>query len=88
MKKKAIITEYLPLLLIALAVLTIAGFTSCKQNTNPEITIVDLTESLTYLASDSLQGRLPGSEGGILAGNYIWRQRYPAVSQLQLFCAA
>jgi len=56
---------------IALAVLTIAGFTSCKQNTNPEITIVDLTESLTFLASDSLQGRLPGSEGGILAGNYI-----------------
>ncbi len=56
---------------IALAIFTIAGFTSCKQNTNPEITVVDLTESLTYLASDSLQGRLPGSEGGILAGNYI-----------------
>jgi hypothetical protein len=58
-------------LYIALAILTIAGLTSCKQNTNPEITVVDLTESLTYLASDSLQGRLPGSEGGILSGNYI-----------------
>ena len=56
---------------IALAIFTIAGFTSCKQNTDPEITVVDLTESLTYLASDSLQGRLPGTEGGILAGNYI-----------------
>ncbi len=56
---------------IALVILSIAGFTSCKQKTNPEITVIDLTESLTYLASDSLQGRSPGSEGGILAGNYI-----------------
>ena len=53
------------------AAIVIIAFTSCKTSTNPEITIVDLTESLTYLASDSLQGRLPGSEGGKLAGNYI-----------------
>ncbi len=56
---------------LALATVAIAGFTSCKQNTNQEITVVDLTESLAYLASDSLQGRLPGSPGGILAGEYI-----------------
>ncbi|MEN8124376.1 MAG: M20/M25/M40 family metallo-hydrolase [Bacteroidota bacterium] len=56
---------------LAIATVVLAGFTSCKQNTDPEITTTDLTESLTYLASDSLQGRLPGSPGGILAGEYI-----------------
>lgn len=57
---------------IAIVFIAILGFVSCKQNTtNPEITVVDLQESLTYLASDSLQGRLPGSPGGILAGEYI-----------------
>ncbi|NOQ91412.1 MAG: hypothetical protein GQ552_01690, partial [Flavobacteriaceae bacterium] len=57
---------------IAIVFVAVLGFVSCKQNTtNPEITIVDLQESLTYLASDSLQGRLPGSPGGILAGEYI-----------------
>ncbi len=42
-----------------------------KQKSNPEITVEDLRESLTYLASDKLQGRLPGSEGGKAAGNYV-----------------
>jgi hypothetical protein len=54
---------------LAIGVLISLG--SCKPKTNPEITTVDLRESLGYLASDSLQGRLPGSEGDILAGNYI-----------------
>ena len=54
---------------LVIAVLISLG--SCKPSTNPEITTADLKESLSYLASDSLQGRLPGSEGGMLAGNYI-----------------
>ena len=57
---------------IAVVFVVILSFTSCKQSTtNPEITTIDLQESLFYLASDSLQGRLPGSPGGILAGEYI-----------------
>lgn len=58
-------------LYIAIVAIAVIGLTSCKQNTNSDITVVDLTKSLTYLASDSLQGRLPGSPGGILAGEYI-----------------
>ncbi|MEN8247303.1 MAG: M28 family peptidase [Bacteroidota bacterium] len=50
------------------------SFSACKPETNPEITVEDLKASLTYLASDSLQGRLPGSEGGQLAGDFIAEQ--------------
>ena len=56
---------------VALAIGVIAGLSSCGPKSNPEITTIDLKESLSYLASDSLQGRLPGSEGGMLAGDYI-----------------
>ncbi|HUH28576.1 M20/M25/M40 family metallo-hydrolase [Gelidibacter sp.] len=44
---------------------------ACKSDFNPEITVEDLTKTVTYLASDELEGRLPGSQGGVLAGNYI-----------------
>ena len=44
---------------------------ACKPGTNPEITTDDLKESLTYLASDELEGRLPGSNGGKLAAEYV-----------------
>ena len=44
---------------------------ACKSGTNPEITTDDLKESLTYLASDELEGRLPGSNGGKLAAEYV-----------------
>lgn len=53
----------------ALGILLIIS--SCKPKTNPEITTDDLKESLTYLASDELQGRLPGSEGGMKAAEFI-----------------
>ncbi|MEN8139336.1 MAG: M20/M25/M40 family metallo-hydrolase [Bacteroidota bacterium] len=39
--------------------------------TNPEITVTDLSEYINVLASDSLSGRLPGTPGGIKAGDYI-----------------
>lgn len=50
------------------AIIVIGAF---KQKSNPDITVAELKESLTYLASEALEGRLPGSEGGNLAGNYI-----------------
>ena len=40
-----------------------------------EITVPELNEHITYLASDELRGRKPGSEGGILAAKYI-RQKF------------
>ncbi len=42
-----------------------------KKKSNPDITVNDLKESLTYLASENLEGRLPGTDGGKAAGNYI-----------------
>ena len=46
---------------------------SCDNTpkTNPEITINDLSEYINVLASDSLEGRLPGASGGGKAGDYI-----------------
>ena len=44
---------------------------SCGQKFNPEITIEDISENIEYLASDSLKGRKPGKEGGLLAAQYI-----------------
>lgn len=63
------ILKYSTICLLAIGALL--SFGACKNKSNPEITVEDLTESLTYLASDALEGRLPGSEGGKLAGNYI-----------------
>jgi len=44
---------------------------SCGQKYNPEITVEDLKGSIEYLASDSLKGRKPGKEGGLLASQFI-----------------
>ena len=44
---------------------------SCGQKFNPEITVEDLTENIEFLASDSLKGRKPGKEGGLLAAQFI-----------------
>ncbi len=44
---------------------------SCGKKYNPEITVKDLRESVEYLASDSLKGRKPGKEGGLLAAKFI-----------------
>lgn len=44
---------------------------SCGQKYNPEITVDDLRENIEYLADDSLKGRKPGKEGGLLAAQFI-----------------
>ena len=44
---------------------------SCKHASNPEITAEELKVHISYLASDSLKGREPGTEGDRLAAEYI-----------------
>ncbi len=44
---------------------------SCGQKYNPEITVEDIRANVEYLASDSLKGRKPGKEGGLLAAQFI-----------------
>ncbi|TAJ11417.1 M28 family peptidase [Marinilabiliaceae bacterium JC017] len=44
---------------------------SCQKNYNPGITQNELQKHITYLASDSLQGRKPGTLGDSLAADYI-----------------
>ncbi len=56
---------YLIVFLISLSLSTLA------QKKNPEITQSELKEYITYLASDELKGRKPGTQGAELAANYI-----------------
>ncbi|MGM0464179.1 MAG: M20/M25/M40 family metallo-hydrolase [Bacteroidota bacterium] len=46
---------------------------SCNSGNidNPEITIPELQEHINYLASDELEGRLPGTEGDNKSAGYI-----------------
>lgn len=46
---------------------------SCQSNKldEPEITVAELQDHINYLASDELQGRLPGTEGDIKSAEYI-----------------
>lgn len=57
------------------SILTISAFLliGCqpKVKRNPTITAQEIYDHIAYLASDSVQGRYPGAEGGILSGNYI-----------------
>ncbi|MEN8157216.1 MAG: M28 family peptidase [Bacteroidota bacterium] len=55
----------------AMALLMLAA--SCTQSgiDNPEITQEELHEHISFLASDSLKGRLPGTEEGRIAAEYI-----------------
>ncbi len=52
------------------AILSFAVFAQDTSD-NPEITIEELQAHIKYLASDELEGRLAGSEGGKLAAEYI-----------------
>ncbi len=42
-----------------------------SQQNNPEITLEELSEHLFYLASEELEGRKPGTTGGMKAAEYI-----------------
>lgn len=55
----------------AIGIAGIIAIGALKKKSNPEITVADLKESLTYLASETLEGRMPGTEGGNSAGNYV-----------------
>ncbi|MFC2115820.1 M28 family peptidase [Bacteroidota bacterium] len=55
--------------LFIVTALLLAGCGGISEN--PEITEAELFQHLSYLASDSLRGRLPGSEGDRLAAEYI-----------------
>ncbi len=48
-------------------------FAQLNEN-NPEITETEIYDHINYLASDDLEGRFSGSEGNILAGEYIMNE--------------
>ncbi len=57
--------------------LLLAGMTVTvisQQRLSPEITPADIQSHITYLASDALQGRYPGTEGSQAAAEYIRKQ--------------
>lgn len=57
---------------LSLAVILIIGFIMASvAQENPEITSDELQQHIGYLASDELEGRLPGTEGDRLAAEYI-----------------
>ena len=53
----------------------VLAFAACdfgkKNNENPEILSEELSQHVNYLASDSLAGRKPGTEGDLAAAKYI-----------------
>ena len=54
-----------------------------KYHENPEITVADFKRDVTYLASDSLKGRYPGTPGDSLAAAFIREQFIAAGLDLQ-----
>lgn len=62
--------------------IVVVAFSSCVKKYNPEITVDDLKETVSYLASDSLKGRKAGEPGGKLAANYIRNKFQKAGLQL------
>lgn len=44
---------------------------NAQKKSNTEISIVELTDHISYLASDALKGRLSGTPEGLLAATYI-----------------
>jgi hypothetical protein len=59
--------------IVSIIALTLS-YCSTKIEKNPEITTQEVYDHIAYLASDSLKGRYPGSEGGKLASSYISQQ--------------
>jgi hypothetical protein len=61
--------DYLTRTILVITIL----LTSCGDNNRsvPEITAEDLTMHISYLASEQLQGRLPGTDGDLAAAEYF-----------------
>ncbi len=60
-------------LIKSLATIILIGLTACNsiKIDIPEITAEELQDHVEYLASEDLKGRLPGTEGGLAAAEYI-----------------
>ncbi|MDB4582878.1 M28 family peptidase [Draconibacterium sp.] len=56
---------------ILVFILLVLFAVSCGQKFNPEISVEDIKENIEYLASDSLKGRKSGTEGDLLAADFI-----------------
>jgi hypothetical protein len=57
--------------IISLIILLLTGFSVLAQIVEPEITTKELEAHVYFLASDELEGRKPGTEGGMEAARYI-----------------
>jgi hypothetical protein len=57
--------------IISLIILLLTGFSVLAQIAEPEITTKELEAHVYFLASDELEGRKPGTEGGMEAARYI-----------------
>ncbi len=53
------------------AVLLLGFLFSCSNTSNPEITAEELLDHASFLASEDLAGRYPGTQGDIKASDYI-----------------
>ncbi len=69
--------------LLVVVVLIVFG-AGCKMKYNPEITSNDIFNTINYLASDSLKGRKPGTNGDSLTCEYV-RAKF-ANAGLELMC--
>ena len=58
------------ILIPAVIILALAVF-SCNRAKNPEVTVEELQSQIKYLSSDSLKGRMTGSDGDSLAAEFI-----------------
>ncbi|HSG68556.1 MAG TPA: M20/M25/M40 family metallo-hydrolase, partial [Bacteroidales bacterium] len=59
------------IILILLTICPALIISTMYAQENPDITTQELQQHVSYLASDALGGRLPGTGGGKLAGEYI-----------------
>jgi hypothetical protein len=57
--------------IISLIILLLTGFSVLAQIAEPEITTKELEAHVYFLASDELEGRKPGTNGGMEAARYI-----------------
>ncbi len=62
------------LMVSLLMTLTLSIFISCQPSKNSQITSNEILSHISYLASDSLKGRYPGTDESFLAAQYISNQ--------------
>ncbi len=72
---------FIAFILIAAWIITWDGLRA-QSSANPELTVADLKAHISYLASDELRGRYPGTEGSLAAAAYIRQEFVNAGLQL------